>query len=565
MADPDVLVVGAGPVGLMMAGELARHGVTCRLIDRSEAPATESRAIGLWSRTLEIFEDVGVIDEILARGERVHGNNIYADGKRIVHMTFDMPDVPYAYGVALPQTDTEAILAAAAAKRGVAVERRTALERFAQDDGGVTATLRGPSGGVEELRVRWIVGCDGAHSTVRHALGLAFDGAPYPDVWYAADVQLDWELPRDELHNFLSPIGIMAVFVLPGERRVRLVYDHPTRRGDDPRAGHGSHVPPPTLDEVQAAFDARTGMRGALSDPRWLAGFRIHRRAAAAHRVGRAFLAGDAAHIHSPVGAQGMNTGLQDAYNLGWKLALVQRGVGRAALVDSYQAERHPIAAATVRGTDRATRMVTLRNPVARWARDRLIEVVAAHGSVQDRMMRQAGQLALSYRSSPIVGEHRAGIAGAIVHERGAEHAGSRDWLDFGAAPRAGDRAPDAHYQDDHRLFDLLRGTHHTLLLFGGAAPTDAGDRKLDAIAADVGQRLGRHGHAHVVVPRGERPAALSPSTSVVLDADGELHGIYGAGSECLYLVRPGGYVAFRSQPADGAALGAYLNRIFAA
>jgi 2-polyprenyl-6-methoxyphenol hydroxylase-like FAD-dependent oxidoreductase len=563
MPDPDALVVGAGPVGLMMAGELVRHGLTCRIVDRGEGPAKESRAIGVWPRTLEIFEDVGVIEDVLARGARVHGNNVYADGKRIVHMTFDAPDLPYGFGLAIPQCDTEAVLAAALSRRGLEVERRTALESLEQDDERVTVGLRRPDGEAEVLRVRWLIGCDGAHSTVRHALGLSFDGAPYADVWFAADVRLEWDLPGDELHNFLSPAGLMAVFTLPGDRRVRIVYDHPTRPGGEPDGGHGSHVRAPALAEVQAAFDARTGVRGKLSDPRWLTGFRIHRRAASAHRVGRAFLAGDAAHIHSPVGAQGMNTGLQDAYNLGWKLALVQQGRGRPALLDSYHAERHPIAAATVQGTDLATQMVTLRNPVARWARDRIVEVVASSGTAQDRLLRQAGQVSLGYRGSPIVGEHRAGMIEARLGGGDAELPGLGGWMDFGAGPRPGDRAPDARHQGGRRLFELLRGTHHTLLLFDGASATEAGYRKLDAIAADVERRLGAHVHAHVVVPRAERPSALGASRSVVLDTEGDLHRAYGATSECLYLVRPDGYVGFRSQPADGAALDRHLDIVF--
>jgi hypothetical protein len=207
--------------------------------------------------------------------------------------------------------------------------------------------------------------------------------------------------------------------------------------------------------------------------------------------------------------------------------------------------------------------MVTLRNPVARWARDRIVEALASHDAAQDRLLRQAGQLSLGYRQSPIVGEHRAGMIEARLGAREAEPPGLRDWMDFGAGPRPGDRAPDARHQGGRRLFELLRGTHHTLLLFDGAQATEAGYEKLDAIASAMDRRLGALVRTHVVVPGAERPSKLDASRSVVLDTEGDLHRAYGATSECLYLVRPDGYVGFRSQPADGAALDRYLDAIF--
>ncbi len=561
--DLDALVVGAGPVGLMMAGELARHGLSCRIVDQNEGPSTTSKALGVHSRTLEVFEDVGVLDEAFARGRRVHGNNVYADGKRLVHVSFDELDAPYPMVLDLPQSDTEAILERLAASRGVTVERRTRLTALAQDEGGVRAVL---DGGREEVRARWLLGCDGAHSTVRHALDVTFDGAAYEDVWMAADVAIDWSLPDDEFHAFLSPDGALVVFPLPAPSRARIIYDRP---GDAAPAGEAAArlppVAPPTLEDVQATLAARTGLPVTASDPRWLVGFRIHRRIASAYRKGRVFLAGDAAHIHSPIGGQGMNTGIQDAYNLAWKLALVTRGAAHPWILDSYQAERHAIAAATVQGTDLATQVVTLRHPAARWARDRLAEVLSSLEVVQQRAVRAATQIAVGYRKSPIVEEHRGSLLAGHLGMGGPEQPSLAEWRDFGAGPHPGDRAPDARYDGDRRLFDLIRGTRHTLLLFDGAASTPEGYRTLASIAGRVRQRLGDHVAVHVVVPRAARPAELAQEIPVVLDPDGALHRRYGAGCECLYLVRPDGYVAFRSQPADAAALDAYLARIFTA
>jgi 2-polyprenyl-6-methoxyphenol hydroxylase-like FAD-dependent oxidoreductase len=569
----DALVVGAGPVGLMMAGELARHGLSCRVVDQNDTPSTTSKALGVHSRTLEVFEDIGVLDQALARGRQIHANNVYADGKRIVHVELDELDAPYPMILDLPQSDTEAILEQLAGTRGVKVERQTRLTALAQDGDGVRATVE-HGGAREEIRARWVLGCDGAHSTVRHALDVTFDGAPYDDVWLAADVALDWDLVDDELHAFLSPEGALVAFPLPDPRRVRIIYDRPGDSVPAPapadRDARPAPVPAPSLEDVQAVLTARTGLRGTVSDPRWLVGFRIHRRIASAYRQGRVFLAGDAAHIHSPVGGQGMNTGIQDAYNLAWKLALVTRGAARPSLLDSYQAERHPIAAATVLGTDLATQLVTLRHPIARWARNRLTEVLSGVEVIQQRGLRAASQIAIGYRKSPIVAEHRASVIAARLGVGGPEQPSFSEWLDFGAAPRPGDRAPDARYHTghaadgEHRLFDLLRGTRHNLLLFDGAASTPAGYRNLASIAGRVRQRLGAHITSHIVVPRISPPPELGWDGSIVLDAEGDLHRRYGAGSECLYLIRPDGYVGFRSQPADGAALDAFLSGIFA-
>ena len=408
----DALVVGAGPVGLMMAGELARHGLSCRVIDGNDGPSTTSKALAVHSRTLEIFEDIGALDEALARGRRIHANNVYADDKRLLHVELDELDAPYPMVLDLPQSDTEEILERLAASRGVKVERRTRLTALAQDESGVRATL---DDGREEVRARWLLGCDGAHSTARHALDVTFDGAPYDSVWLAADVALDSVLPDDEFHAFLSPEGALAVFPLPSPSRARIIYDRPgdAAAAGAPAAGKPappSPVAPPTLEEVQVALSARTRLRATISDPRWLVGFRIHRRIASSFRKGRVFLAGDAAHIHSPLGGQGMNTGIQDAYNLAWKLALVTRRAAPPALLDSYQAERHPVAAATLQGTDLATQLVTLRHPAARWARDRLAEVLSGVEVVQQRALRSATQVAVGYRKSPIVAEHRGSL-----------------------------------------------------------------------------------------------------------------------------------------------------------
>jgi hypothetical protein len=352
---------------------------------------------------------------------------------------------------------------------------------------------------------------------------------------------------------FLSPDGILAIFPLPGEGRFRLVIDRPRDEGESPA----------TLEEFRRALSSRGREAIEVRDATWMTPFRTHRRIVSRYRQGRAFLAGDAAHIHSPVGGQGMNTGIQDAYNLAWKLALVAKGASRHALLDSYEEERRPIAAATVEGTDLAMRVVALRNPLARDLRDSLAGFLTSLEPIQARITRTVAEIGLSYRKSSIVDEHRVPVFNAIA-DRSSETPSLSEWLDFGSAPHAGDRAPDAALGlplYGKRAFDSLRGTKHVLFLFDGGAETAEGYRNMASVAMRAKQKYDAHVDVKFVVPKAEAPAGIEGE--VVLDPEGTFHRRYGAGAECLYLVRPDGYIAYRSQPADGGKLMEYLARVF--
>ena len=558
---PDVLVVGAGPTGLTMACELARHGVSLRIIDQADAPSDQSRAPAVHSRTLEALETMGIADELVAKGVQVHGVNIYANRQRIVHLSMDELDTRYPYVLSVPQSETERTLGRLLSRLGGKVERPLQLTGFTQEEDGVTATLRHPDARQEEVRARWLVGCDGAHSMVRKGLGLPFEGSRYDEAFMLADVRLEWGLPDDEAHAFLTPDGVVAAIPLPGGRH-RLILDVPGEGAEEDQAGV-------SLEQFRAVLDSRGLAAVRVSDPTWIATFRIHRRLVLSFRVGRVFLAGDAAHIHSPVGGQGMNLGIQDAVNLAWKLALVTRGAGRPVLLDSYQAERHPIAAATVSGTDLATRVVTLRNPIAQALRNQLAGFLSSLEVVQHRLTRAVSGLVLNYRRSPIVAEYRAGLLSILTMDAAsAETPRLSDWRDFGAAPSAGDHAPDGRVSlrgSDARvrLFELLRTPRHTLVLFDGRAATTAGYRNLAEIGQRVRNRYGSLIAVHILLPSAARPEALHWDGSTLLDPEGDLHHRYGAASESLYLIRPDGYVAYRSQPADADRLFAYLTSIF--
>ncbi|MFL5838366.1 MAG: FAD-dependent monooxygenase [Solirubrobacteraceae bacterium] len=490
----DALVVGAGPTGLLMAAELARHGLQVRVIDRDEHAAIESRALAIHARTVELLDDLGLAGTFVARGLRASGVSMWSSsGERLIHIAFDEIGGPFPFVLDLPQSATEALLERHLRELGVAVERRTELAAFEQDSGCVRATLRSPAG-EEAVEVPWVIGCDGAHSSVRHGLAIGFEGSTVELDWGLADVAVQWPLAADEMHMFLLEDGLLAAFPMP-EGRWRLIAEI---------GPSGAREPPSTPDlDVFAAYLGRAGHPEArMADPRWLAAFRVNERQASHVRDRRAFIAGDAAHVHSPAGGQGMNTGLQDAYNLAWKLALVERGHAPAALLDTYETERWPVAERVVKQTSALFRMGLVRGPAARRLRDAVLRHVAALAPVQRRLLQSISERDVNYRDSPIVAEYRR------PHD----------------APRAGDLVPDA----DPHMRGALRGIEHVLLTFGD-----------EPVAELIAKEY-----------RGLVRAAAVPSARKA----------FGGASLCL--VRPDGYVGFIAGETDEAALRGYLDRV---
>jgi 2-polyprenyl-6-methoxyphenol hydroxylase-like FAD-dependent oxidoreductase len=554
----DALVVGAGPVGLVMAFELRRHGLSCRIIDKADSPSIWSKAQVVHARTLECFQDMGIVDEVLARGRSVSGSRIMTpELQAIARVELGGIDSPYPYFLSLSQRETELLLAQNLEKTfGVHIERNVTLDGFTQDTNGVHAKLVHLDGSTEELSVPWILGCDGAHSNVRKTLGLPFEGSTYEGRIVQADVRVIFPhaVHDDEIAIFLGSHGMLAFFPLPGEHRYRmLTFVDP---GDER---------PVELETFKALLAERGPKGSELSDPAWMVDFRINCRLVARYRVGRAFLSGDAAHIHSPAGGQGMNMGIQDAYNLAWKLALVQRGQAKEAILDSYEMERRPIAEAVLRATDASTKgfatVVSLKNPIAIGIRNHLMNFVTSLDVVKSKTSRSMSQIEIGYPKSPIVGQDQVSLW-SVGMGGSAEHPGLSDWVHFGDGPAPGTRVPDMPV-GDKTLFDVLRGPQHTLFCFDGAAATEEGYHRLAQIITHAKNRLGESIKAFVVVPTPTRPERLAADVSVLFDTEGEMHRRFGARSECLYLVRPDGYVAYRCQPADEHRLSAYLDRVF--
>ena len=533
----DVLVIGAGPTGLVLTSQLASQGVSCRIVDKAPEPSATSRANVIQPRTLEVFEDMGIVDEVMAGGKVPAAITFYSEGHQIVRLKPEGLDSHYSTALIIPQRESERILVKHQEGLGQKIERGVELAGFEQDEDKVSSTLLYQDGGEEVVHSRWLVGCDGAHSKVRNTLGIPFEGIQYKEPFILADIKVDWSLALNELFIFLSRGQILAAFPMPGENRYRLFA---TRSKSDPRAGGE-----PTLEEFQDLVDSRLGPGSKLSDPEWLAVFQLHRRIVPRLSQGRVFLAGDAAHINSPAGGQGMNTGIQDAYNLAWKLGLVAAGKGKDELLDSYHLERHPVAQTVVRGTHRAFRAALSDNPLLRLMRRFIVPILSKRDRVNRWIRVAASELNINYRRSPIAVEDG-----------------------FRSGPAAGERAPDGPVTNPAtgqsiRLFEAFHGPRHTLLLFSGSTPTSARYEDLEKISKMFGNGYDGEVSEKLIVA-GEKPSPnLNWNGSILHDRKGWLHQRYGASSSCLYLVRPDGYVGFRSQPANGKSLGEYLGLIF--
>jgi 2-polyprenyl-6-methoxyphenol hydroxylase-like FAD-dependent oxidoreductase len=542
----DVLVVGAGPTGLTLACDLRRRGVDCRAIDRAATHHTRSRGKGLQPRSLEVFDDLGIAEAALAAGRTHHHVRLYSGGRLALDLDLParppQPGVPYPNLVVLPQWRTEQLLRDRLAALGSTVQFRQELVGLHQDADGVTATVVDHDTGVgEEVRASFVVGCDGGGSRVRTLVGIPMRGGSHDEHFVLADVRIEG-LPADgSSFAWFDDDGYLAADPLDGSGTWQVQASvRPDASGDLETA---------SLELFQRLFAERGFGQVRLSDATWLSDFSPRVAIVDRYRAGRVLLAGDAAHVHSPAGGQGMNTGIQDAYNLGWKLDAVLRGRAGHSLLHTYQEERMPVARAVLTSSDLGHSAFFSPHPVMTFLRNRVLVPALRLPVVQNRLLDGVAELDVGYRNSSLAREL------ATVDLAGdGEAAGVVDHVRFRHGPRAGDRAPDA--QGCHgssgaptRLFDLFRGTHFTLLLFDGPAATDAGYQRLATTARRVSTASGDDVRAYLVVPDDRRPDGLD-DVDVVLDPDRDAHHRYAAATESLYLVRPDGYVAFRSQPA---------------
>jgi 2-polyprenyl-6-methoxyphenol hydroxylase-like FAD-dependent oxidoreductase len=497
----DVLIAGAGPTGLVLALWLTRLGVRVRVIDKAAAPGTTSRALVVQARTLEQYRQVGLAQDVVDRGLRFAAANLWIKGERVGHV--ELGDMgkglsPYPFLVIFPQDQHERLLIEHLQALHIAVERPVELIAFDNGDDRVVARLRHADGTEETCEAAYLAGCDGARSVVREALVTGFPGGTYRHLFYVADAEAAGPVMNGELHVALDDADFLAAFPMQGAGRARFIgtIDASVAEGK-PALGWS---------DVSANVLQRLGVK--VSHINWFSTYHVHHRVASTFRGGRAFLLGDAAHIHSPVGGQGMNTGLGDAMNLAWKLAAVVQERASPRLLDTYDPERIAFAKRLVATTDRAFQTVTSDGPIARFMRlhvvPHVLPVAFTSADVRRFMFRTVSQTAIEYHDSAL----STGTAGAI---------------------KAGDRLPWIEGDSDHDNYASLTSLDWQVHVYG--AP--------DAAVAQACRRLGISLHAF-----SWRDAMQEK----------------GFARDAIYLVRPDGYVGLASSGANVEDLQHYLD-----
>ena len=474
-----VLIVGAGPTGLTAAVELSRLGVDVRIVDRAVRPSAESRALAVQARTMELLRVRGVGDEMLALGNRARAAGLYAGDRKLAPIELHRMPSTFNFILMLAQSETERLLTEQLARQGVKVERGVEVTSVRPGAETVTVTLRGTEGGREHVDASYVIAADGPHSALRKALGVPFPGRTLPQDYVLADLHIAGDLPEDEVSIFLGRHGFVAVFPM-GRGRFRMMATDPDRRlvGDSE----------PTVDQMQELYDRTVGVPARLHDVNWSSRFRINSRHVPTMRMGRVFFGGDAAHVHSPAGGQGMNVGIQDMVNLSWKVAMVLDGRARATLLDTYSPERLPVIRTVVRFTEIGTRVFNSTNPLVHALRVRLAPKALGRNAVQNAAAAMFGQVSAGYRG------------GALAEDGG----------DFGAL-RAGDRVPDVD-----GLYDAL--DLGGLTLFSGVrAVADVGRAWDGVVSVRDAAALAPEGWL-LVRPDGYLAAAGGPGDAALLD-----------------------------------------------
>jgi 3-(3-hydroxy-phenyl)propionate hydroxylase len=541
-AATDVLVIGAGPVGLTAAGELKRHGVSVRLIDKKPKPEPHPNAAVVHVRTLEILAFMAAVDGFLREGHPLRELNSRAFGKRIGSLNPGDADSPYPEPRTLGQQHTERFLTEHFERLGGKVERAVEAVGMEQDGSGVRVKLRhlGDKNREEVATAKWVVGCEGSRSITREDSKIEFEGKRYAGKEFLQiDAKIRWNYPHGAAYQFLERAHIVFCFPYDGRGFYRIIC---ARTDQDPE-----NQAPPTLEEMQAIMQSVTEPSTELYEPTWFNRFRSGHRFASKFREGRAFIAGDAAHVHVPLGGQGMNYGIHDAFNLGWKLAAVIKGEARPSLLETYESERHPVDQKLVQGTDRgfhlmiehslaAGRVMSVAGPA-------LLELTPLRHWIRDTL----GELNVAYPESPL-SDDRGGSSG----------------------PTAGARAPDARVvrlpeRETTTLFHAMHGTRWTLLLFAGLKPTADDLEKMERLSGSLAFSYAARLALHLILCKMPPvPVHENWAAKVLMDTEQSAHVKYGAeDGPCLYLIRPDGYVGFRGGLDQHAQLVAYLKRIF--
>jgi 2-polyprenyl-6-methoxyphenol hydroxylase-like FAD-dependent oxidoreductase len=503
--DTDVLIIGAGPTGLFLALWLTHLGVRVRIIDKTSEPGTTSRALAVQARTLELYSQIGLADEVVKRGRKVTAVNLWVEGRKAAHAVigeFGQGISPFSFALVFPQDEHERLLIERLAALGVNVERQMELVDFQDDDNRIRARLKLKDGSFQTCEAAYIAGCDGAHSVVRDQLKIGFPGGTYSHLFYVADVEAEGEVMNGELHAGLEKTEFLIVFPLVAEGRVRLVGTMREESEDRRQSLSWNDVNKRVLE----------WMRLDIKRVNWFSTYRVHHRVANHFQQCRAFLIGDAAHVHSPVGGQGMNTGIGDAINCAWKLAAVLHGRANASLLDTYEPERIAFARRLVSTTDRAFTYITSAAFIARLVRLKiapaLMPLFFKLNAARRLMFRTVSQTQVNYRESAL-SEGRAGKV----------HSGDRlPWVKIQSDP------------GDRDNFAPLASLDWQVHVYGDAAP----DVKEICDARKI-------------------PLHIFPWNPVMARAGLRCH--------ALYLIRPDGYIGMIDAHGSAKSITAYLDK----
>lgn len=519
MIKPEVLIVGAGPTGLMMACQLAIRGISFRIIDKTQDHTTQSRALVIHARSLEIFQQMGISEEALQQGKIAKAVNLIVNGKS--KLRFGLKDIgnnltDFPFLLILEQSKTEAILNNFLNRFGGQVERNTELLQFAQNQNGVIAILQKKTGEQETVETNWLVGADGAHSIVREHLGIPFLGKTYQQSLFVLDSEVNLNFPADEMYLSFSDETFAGFFPMTNGRcRIIGLIPEEFRNKEEI-----------TFEDVNKDFAAKTHLNITLQNPLWISKYHSHHRVVSAFRKGNCFLTGDAAHIHSPVGAQGMNTGLQDAYNLAWKLASVIQRKADENLLNTYEDERIEIAKKLVRSTDRAFHFVTSENRFFKFYRMKIIPfilklflpIAQRFSFIKKTAFLNISEIALNYRHSKL---SQQDISSSFNN----------------TSLKSGDRVPCNFLRKD-----FTSGTSFHLLLFS--------KNNLLENVLDEFQNVCQSYDGNFI-----------KINEIAFNNDTEnIYKQFGIKSDGFYLIRPDNYIAYRSKTLDAEKLKRYLQ-----
>jgi 2-polyprenyl-6-methoxyphenol hydroxylase-like FAD-dependent oxidoreductase len=517
MINTNVLIVGAGPTGLSLACQLVRYGIDFVIIEKNPGVTAYSKAIGVQARTMEIYEQLGVVEQALDLGQIAGKIRIVAGGK--VRGGVDLSAMgeglsPYPYLFILDQSKNEQLLYEYLQSHQKDVRWTTELEQFTQDKMGVTAQVKTADGLAEMISAKYLVGCDGAKSPVRNALGLTFEGSTFERLFYVADAQIDWAFTHDAGYGCLSRDSLTFFFPMVGEKRYRIVGTFPD--GFDKDSGEILYT------EIEQRIKENTKLPLDISDVNWFSVYKVNTRAVNKFFVGRCFVAGDAAHIHSPAGGQGMNTGIQDAYNLAWKMAFVIKGYASEQLLETYNEERLPNAQKLLETTDRAFNVLVGSNWFFRLMRTKILPLVAKYAIGRDfvgkNIFSMISQIWINYRNATL-----------------SKHDGDQDFR-----VKAGDRLP-YFWIGGESIYDKLHQPKFHLLVFSNE------QRNFPALKLELNKQ-----YAELLDCK-------------MLPIDPKIAAIFGTTNSFNILLRPDNYIAFISAETSLSRLSTYLNEIFIA